>query len=94
MKETVMESELKCVISGFLFQVRHALLFDIADRAVGFRFRRFGTTKRIHLQVSKIQEAKNCSDFLTLEEKIDVLSRNVFNKLPLYETQYPSRTHI
>ena len=81
MKGTAVESELKCVIAGFLFTVRYALLFDIADRIVGFHYRRFGTTYRIHLDVQEIQEKKDFFDFFIFEDGIDELSRNVGTKL-------------
>jgi hypothetical protein len=56
--------------------VGYALLFDISERIVRIRYRRFGTTYRILLQVSKIQEAFDFFHLLTLENKIDVLSRS------------------
>jgi len=42
---TAMESELQCVMLGYLCEVRiYSLLFDISKRIVGLRYRRFGTT--------------------------------------------------
>jgi len=51
-----MESELNCVISGLLFAVRYAILFDIAGGIMQFCYRRFGTTYRFYLQESKMVE--------------------------------------
>ena len=64
-------------------EVRYALLCDIAERTVGFCYQHFGTTYMIHFEWSKIQEDKNSFDYLTLENRIDVLSRNVGVKLQL-----------
>ena len=84
MKETAMESELKCVFSGFLCEVRYAILFDIVNRILRFNYQRFGTTYWIHLEESRIRKAKYFFDFFIFEVRIAGFSRNVGNKLQLY----------
>jgi hypothetical protein len=61
-------------------EVRYAILFDISERIVGLRYRRFGTIYRILLKGRDIQKAKDFFDFLSFENGIDILSRN-FKKL-------------
>jgi hypothetical protein len=63
--------------------MRSVLFCDISDRMVGTRYRRFGTNFRIHFKGREIQRAKDFFDFLNFEDRVDILSRNLGNILPL-----------
>ena len=67
-----------CVISGFRREVHEncAILGSYATVSVIPR-RRFGTTCRSYRQGPRIQEERKLTGFLTLEDGIDRLSRNV-----------------
>jgi hypothetical protein len=57
--------------------MRSALFWGVTQGRVVILYRRFGTTYR-----SRLQGSRN-SDFLTLEDGTDTLSRNVGEELPL-----------
>jgi hypothetical protein len=65
--------------------VKSELFWGITQRQVIILYRRFGTTYRSHIQGS---------NFLTLEDGTDTLSRNVGKGLPLDAVLNPRRGQI
>jgi hypothetical protein len=62
--------------------MRSVLFWETAQRIVIIPYRRFGTIHRSQLRKSRNQRRKPLSsDFLTLEDKTDRLSRNVGKEL-------------
>jgi hypothetical protein len=62
--------------------MKSVLFWGITQRRMVILYRRFGTTYRSQLLVQEIQE----EDFLTVENLIDTLSRNVGEGLPFEAT--------
>jgi hypothetical protein len=61
-----------------------ALFWDITQRIVVIPYRRFGTTYRSYLYVSRNPRIGIQAGLLTLEDGTDRLSRKVSNELLLY----------